>query len=492
MQNASLRTKYQYKNEDGRDGFNEYFRHVTRFRPACLRWIDEVGGIPIIKACDVSHPNTPIIIKSKVEKSFKQYMQNAFEKDQGLETLRFAEHQPNQAKKAITQILQQRFKHQISENNVLLIYGSSTQWLDIIFGKVISESLHQDFANNNAVKKPVILAPAGSFKCGGYFPHANGGELQYISTTIDNKYKIDAELLASSIIHIEKDDRKKVVCFVLETPSALGQNYSPAELDEISEVLAKYPDVFWLQDNYNLGTEHDLKMNPSLSDCENIAYQGCTISSFRRDWGGAASYANVSALHSENTQFLKDISQQCSETYFYTHPPFSNLQRYVTNLIADEMKSAEFQISNQKYFCEQLNYFKIQVRLANQKLNEILNARDKQYIHTIDSQAGQFGFLFFAHDLMNKAGIHNGTELAEIMCVYPQCRIMPTLLSPMGIGKDPVGVRFNICMSNDPEKNQKIVDIMLQRIIDLVVAMDMNKLKYSMYATLIKQFYSEE
>lgn len=465
----------------GRQGFETYFQHVTRFRPAVSALVDQIGGKPLIRMCDVSHPRTPETIKGVVESSLKEQLSGSLH-NQLAEFLRIKEHQPQRAKEAIASVLNQRFEQPVSCAEVLILQGSSMQWLDIVFRQAIIKSLHDDFALCGYAKQPIVLAPAGSFKCGGYFPHANGGKLAYIPTSLEHQYKLTADLLEESIQEIEADGSKKVVCFVLETPTALGQNFRPKELAQIAQVLANYPHILWVQDGYNLGTEHDGILNPSLADCPEIAQQGCTISSFRRDWGGAASYANVSAFHTFNPYLLQAIRQQCSETYFYTHLPFTELQRIATNAIAEEMCSSCFTRESQIYFKEQLTEYTRLVAEYNQRINDVLGTWDIQYIYTIQPHAGQFGFLFFDKATTDKSGATSSTKMAELMCLYAECRVMPTLLDPMGIGRDPVGVRLNAVMSSYTSENRQINQEALARISDLVIEMERGQISYEQIA----------
>lgn len=472
----------------GRLGFEEYFQHVTKFRKAVDQMMPRLGGACVIKACDVSHPGTPMVIDTKISELFKKYIEDQIKEGNALGCMRFSEHQPGLARKAITEIIGERFTSvsDITQDEVLILYGSSTQWLDIVFRFCIVKSLQDDFYHQRVVKQPVVLTPSGSFKCGGYFPYASGGKLHYIPTQLSNNYKITSESLDAEIKSINQKENEKVVCFVLETPSALGQNYSCEELADFAAVLGKYPDIFWLQDWYNLGTEHNGIINPSMVENTSISTQGCTVISFRRDWGGAASYANVSALHSRNLEFIKEVSKQCSETYFYTHPPFSKLQSFITGIIAEEMQYSEFTSDHQIYFKQQFGVYSDQLRLTNQWINEQLHTQNVQYIFTIQSEAGQFGFLFFNKNITNKAGISDGTEMAELMCLYGKCRVMPTLLAPMGIGFDPVGIRMNICMSNDAKKNSDIIQDIFARIAQLILDIERNNLSYSKFISLIK------
>jgi hypothetical protein len=477
----------------GRLGFEEYFLHVTKFRRAIDHIMPQLKGIGMIKACDVSHPSTPTVINTKILDSFKTYIEEQLSEGMGLDCLRFSEHQPRSARKAVVNVLSERFpQSSINEEQVLILYGSSTQWLDIVFRHCIVKSLQDDFYHKRQVRQPIVLTPAGSFKCGGYFPHASGGRLHYIPTQLSNNYKVTPAALENEIQLIHQNGHEKVVCFVLETPSALGQNYSRDDLAGFAEVLQNYPDIFWLQDWYNLGTEHGGQINPSLVENKKIATQGCTVASFRRDWGGAAAYANVSALHSGNLQFIKEISKQCSETYFYTHPPFSKLQGFITSLIAEEMQSSEFASDNQRYFKQQFAIYSNELKSTNQWLNQALQTDNVDYIFTISAEAGQFGFLFFNQEITKKAGVRNGTEMAELMCLYGKCRVMPTLLAPMGIGYDPVGIRMNICMSNEAQKNHEIIRETLARIAQLILAIEQDNLQYALFDSLIKRLNSGE
>ena len=470
----------------GRQGFDDYFSHVTQFRRAADKLTANLGGKPIIKACDVSHPSTPDIIHTKIEKLSQSYILQCLDNDNVLDCLKFNEHQPYAIREAFATLLSRRFaKHTVLPQHVLLLYGSSTQWLDSLIRAVIVRSLQYDFAMKNPVRQPVILSPAGSFKCGGYFPYASGGELHYIPTIFTNHYKLTPTLLDHEIKKIQTDIHKKVVCVLLETPTALGQNYTTAELADIATVISQYPDILWIQDWYNLGTEHDEVFPNALADNLAIAQQGCTISSFRRDWGGAATYANVSVMQSFNEALINEISLQCSETYFYVRPPLQKFQTFVTHQIANEMKISQFTEKNQQYFKQQFDEYEKTLQLTNQWLNTQLGTNKINYLFTIKAQAGQFSFLFFNKKTTDKGNIHDGTEIAELMCLYAECRVMPTLLSPMGIGKDPVGVRLNICLSEDIIRNQGLIHNMLQRIAKLVLAIEEGTVSYLQFIPLI-------
>ena len=470
----------------GRQGFDDYFNHVTKFRRAVDKLTATLGGKPIIKACDVSHPSIPEIIHTKIEKLAQNYLLKCIDNNSVLDCLKFDEHQPYAIREAFAALLDKRFaKQTVLPQHVLLMYGSSTQWLDTLVRAVVVKSLQHDFAIKNPVRQPVILTPAGSFKCGGYFPYANGGELHYIPTTFKNCYKLTPALLDHEIKKIHTNKHKKVVCILLETPTALGQNYTTTELTDIANVISQYPDILWIQDWYNLGTEHDEYLPNALADNSAIAQQGCTISSFRRDWGGAATYANVSVMQSFNEDLIKEISQQCSETYFYVRPPLQKLQTFITHQIANEMKVSQFTHKNQQFFKQQFDEYKKILLEVNDSLNFELNTEGINYLFTLKAQAGQFGFLFFNKDTTDKGQICNGTQIAELMCVHPDCRVMPTLLSPMGIGEDPVGVRLNICLSEDTTKNQKLIRSILLRIAQLVVAIEKGMISYPSFAPLI-------
>jgi hypothetical protein len=472
---------------DGRQGFETYFQHVTKFRRAISKLVAETDKQPLIKMCDVSHPHTPAPIKNIVDSALSQHLNNHSQAAGFVECLKIKEHQPQQAKEAIATVLNERIKRPVSADEVLILYGSSMQWLDIVFRQAIIKSLHDDFHNSGYAKQPIVIAPAGAFKCGGYFPHANGGKLHYIQTKLSNNYKLTADLLEKEIQEIESDGLKKVVCLILETPTALGQNFTQEELSQIANVLVQYPQILWVQDGYNLGTEHNGILNPSLADCPEIVMQGCTISSFRRDWGGAASYANVSAFHTFNSELLREISKQCSETYFYTHLPFSDLQSVATNVIAENMISSGFPRENQIYFKQQLTEYVRCVQDTNQRINESLGTQDVKYIYTIWPQAGQFGFLFFNKDTTNKSGTTSSTKIAELMCLYEGCRVMPTLLDPMGIGKDPVGIRLNVAMSGDVEENRQIIHEAVNRIGNTVIQMERGQISYSQFAPIAEK-----
>ncbi len=471
---------------DGRQGFETYFEHVTKFRRAVSKLVDRAGGKAILKMCDVSHPATPENITNVVESALSKHINSDIQTSL-IKSLKIKEHQPQQAREAIAAILNQRIESAVSESEVLILYGSSMQWLDIVFRQAIVKSLHDDFQNYGYAKQPIVLAPAGSFKCGGYFPHANGSKIHYINTQLSNNYKLTADLLDQTIQEVEADGSKKVVCFVLETPTALGQNFTKPELFQIAQVLAQYPHILWLQDGYNLGTEHDGILNPSLADCSEIAMQGCTISSFRRDWGGAATIANVSAFHTFNQLLLNEISKQCSETYFYTHLPFSEAQLIVTNAIAEAMKNSSFPQESQIYFKQQLAEYAGCVEKTNDHINKILGTQNVKYIYTIKPQAGQFGFLFFNKGTTDKSGATSSTKIAELMCLYEGCRVMPTLLDPMGIGKDPVGIRINVAMSKNPEKNLQIIHEALDRIGNTVIQMEKGLISYNQFAPLAEK-----
>lgn len=473
------------KNCKGRQGFDDYFNHVTQFRRAIDKLTANSGGKPIIKACDVSHPSTPDIVHTKIEKQIQEYILQCLDNNNLLDCLKFKEHQPYPIRKAFASILSKRFaKHIVLPKQVLLMYGSSTQWLDTLIRAVVVKSLQHDFAKKIPVKQPIILSPAGSFKCGGYFPYASGGALHYIPTTFADHYKLTPTLLANEINQLQADN-KKVVCILLETPTALGQNYSREELTAIANVIADYPEIFWIQDWYNLGTEHDEVLSNALADNIIIAKQGCTISSFRRDWGGAAAYANVSVLQSFNQALIDEISMQCSETYFYVRPPLQKLQTLVTQQIVQEMETSKFTQKSQQYFKQQFCEYEQILQSTNQWLNAKLGTHTIDYLFTMKATSGQFGFLFFNQQTMNKGRLQNGTEIAELMCLYPECRVMPTLLSPMGIGNNPIGVRLNICLSEDEVKNRELIHEMLHRIAQLVVAIEEGAVTYPKYEPLI-------
>lgn len=106
---------------------------------------------------------------------------------------------------------------------------------------------------------------------------------------------------------------------------------------------------------------------------------------------------------------------------------------------------------------------------------------------TIPAQAGQFGFLFFNQEMTNKAGIDSGTKLAELMCIYENCRVMPTLLDPMGIGKEPVGIRMNVAISEDPQENNRIVCEALERISKIVHLMLLGLISYERFSPVIQE-----
>nr|VFK30951.1 MAG: hypothetical protein BECKMB1821I_GA0114274_101929 [Candidatus Kentron sp. MB]VFK30964.1 MAG: hypothetical protein BECKMB1821G_GA0114241_10744 [Candidatus Kentron sp. MB]VFK76805.1 MAG: hypothetical protein BECKMB1821H_GA0114242_10764 [Candidatus Kentron sp. MB] len=476
---------------DGRKGFETYFQHVTKFRRAVSGLVAETDERPLIRMCDVSHPHTPEAIKSLLESTLREHLDGGSRLAGLMEGLKIKEHQPQRAKEAIAMILNERIERPVSPDEVLILYGSSMQWLDIVFRQAIIKSLHEDFCRNahdsGYAKQPVVIVPAGAFKCGGYFPHANGGRLHYIETRLSNNYKLTPDLLEKEIQEIERDHLKKVVCFILETPTALGQNFTQEELSRIADVLVEYPRILWVQDGYNLGTEHSGILNPSLADCPEIAMQGCTISSFRRDWGGAASYANISAFHTFNPMLLHEISKQCSETYFYTHLPFSDLQSIATNVVAENMVSSDFPRESQRYFKQQLTEYVRCVRDTNQRINESLGTQDIEYIYTIWPEAGQFGFLFFHKGTTDKSGTTSSTKLAELMCLYEGCRVMPTLLDPMGIGKDPVGIRLNVAMSGDTEENREIIHDALNRIGNTVIQMERGQISYSQFAPIAEK-----
>jgi len=470
----------------GRQGFEDYFQHVTRFRRAVDKLMLFLNGKAIIKACDVSHPSTPDIIRNKIEEISQNYIRQCLETNTVLDCLKFSEHQPYAIRETFATIVSNRFaNHTITPEQILLLFGSSTQWLDMLIRTVIVKSLHRDVANKEPVKLPIVLTPAGSFKCGGYFPYASGGALHYIPTAFSNSYKLTPELLAAEIEKINSDTSKKVVCILLETPTALGQNYTVNELADIAAVLSLYPDILWIQDWYSLGTEHDDVLPNALADNLSIAKQGCTISSFRRDWGGAAAYANVSVMQSFNDALIQELSLQCSETYFYVRPPLQKLQSFVTHHIVSEMKHSEFQKKNQFYFKKQFSEYEKAVHTTNEWLNTALGTAGIRYLFTNKVQSGQFGFLFFNQDTMKKGKIKNGTEIAELMCLYSKCRVMPTLLSPMGIGVDPVGVRLNICLSEDGVANKMQIDDMLERMGALVLAIEQGSLVHPQFASLI-------
>lgn len=295
----------------GRQGFEDYFQHVTRFRRAVDKLMMRLSGKPILKACDVSHPSTPDIIHHKIEKISQDYMRECINKNSVLDCLKWSEHQSDAIREIFATILSKRFaNHTVLSEQILLLFGSSTQWLDTLIRMSIAKSLHQDNSRQQRIKLPIVLTPAGSFKCGGYFPYASGGALHYIPTAFSNNYKLTPQLLNDEIKKIHMDTNKKVVCILLETPTALGQNYTANELADIAAVISLYPDVLWIQDWYSLGTEHDAVLPNALADNLNIAKQGCTISSFRRDWGGAAAYANVSIMQSFNEALIREISLQ--------------------------------------------------------------------------------------------------------------------------------------------------------------------------------------
>ena len=154
------------------------------------------------------------------------------------------------------------------------------------------------------------------------------------------------------------------------------------------------------------------------------------------------------------------------------------------------MKVSEFPKKNKLYFKQQFKEYEKTVHLTNQWLNTALRTIEVDYLFTIKAQSGQFGFLFFNQSTTNKGKINNGTEIAELMCLYPKCRIMPTLLSPMGIGLDPVGVRLNICLSADEITNKELIREMLQRIGELVLAIEQGSLIYSQFSPLISLLHT--
>lgn len=58
----------------GRLGFETYFQHVTKFRPAVSALVEQSGGKQLIKICDVSHPRTPEKIVEVVESTLNQHI----------------------------------------------------------------------------------------------------------------------------------------------------------------------------------------------------------------------------------------------------------------------------------------------------------------------------------------------------------------------------------------------------------------------------------
>ncbi len=460
---------------------------MTKFRPAVSVLNSRLGGLETLKLCDVAHPKTPQGVLEKASQALETYIADELG-GQLLDGVLLKEHQPPIAREAVAQILNQRVEREVSASQILVLPGSSTQWLDLVIGEAISTCVHNDHnIHGGCPRMPVVLAPAGSFKCGGFFPYANGGKLVYIPTKFENNYKLTAEILEETIQKIESSGTEVVSCLLLETPTALGQNFSPKEIATIGAVIARYPHILWVQDGYNLGTEHDGNLNPSLADLPEIALQGCTVSSFRRDWGGAASYANISVFHSFNKALVDKLAQSCSQTYFYGHLPFTGFQKVVTDVIAHEMVGSNFAKENQPYLKEQLAKYVNFVKEENQRINNFFNTKNVEYLKTIPAQAGQFGFLFFNQEMTNKAGIDSGTKLAELMCIYENCRVMPTLLDPMGIGKEPVGIRMNVAISEDPQENNRIVCEALERISKIVHLMLLGLISYERFSPVIQE-----
>lgn len=392
------------------------------------------------------------------------------------------------------------FGKTINKEDVGLVKSSSTAFLDAITHLAASFQRDRnsmiDFVSNGPADQSnlydtntVILAPKGSFKCGALSPMSNACLFYLIDTKYDNNFKLKAADLQETIDKLLANNFK-IGAFIFEAPSALGQCYEENEIRDIARVLDRYDKLLVVQDCYQLFTEHDKKQNSMLYNYMADPSRILTITSFRRKYGYAAQIMGISLIHTSNKKLLLNIMNRL--TYLDRHPEkplsFSYGQLRLTADTFAQMLDSDFPMLYCDLFGEFAGHFQDAVLKTNQTINERLGTTSKQYLYTLPTQAGQFGFLFIDNDTAKKAKIQNGLQFGELLAIAPECRILVTLLDPMGISY-PIGVRFNLLTTNNNHRNLFLIKEALKGVANLIVKIENEEIDYNFYKPKIDQLY---
>lgn len=445
--------------------FFRYLDHATVFRKNCLTYHSEnTTQIPII-ACATTHPGSPTINFPRTDRNTDNLLYSAGP-------------QPSQIIDSLQKILQDNYGGHFDGNDLLVIPGSSTQWLDSLIGISVSE-LVRSHVDSNRKLKPVILCPRGAFKCGAYFPWSRGARLKYIPTTIENRFKITTAQLVTALEECDANG-ETVCCFLIETPSAIGQCYSRSEIEQIVRIIGN--SLVVVQDLYHALTEHtgcERFLIPEQFD--NV--RSASVLSFRRVLGNASNFARLSACITKDPGLFRQLELTCKYEQFGIRPTFSQLEASVVASVIDSVFSSSFVHDCQNYWALLASHFSFSMNAINVAFRQRHGGRDAFQI--VETQAGQFGFVFLDQHLCELADIDCGEKFAELLAIEENTMLLTTLLDPMGISMYKVGVRINLAESMDLQRDKLRIEEIVMRLGDFADSVELGRIKYNVYSSVI-------
>jgi hypothetical protein len=480
--------------DDGYAGFQLYYRHVKNFRPAARAALSHRDLIALIEVCSTENPVVSDSLQLAASSGLLDFCNQYTEPTDMLRaSVEYVEPQPMLVRTAVAEFLTSTAYSEVQPTQLLVSPSSSTVWLEALIRHAITKGvLCKNQEAISAPVTPVVLTAKGSFKCGGYFPQQNGGVLRYVPTSHEQKFRLTAECLRVEINRIENEENGRVACVIIETPSALGVVYDDCDINEFRALVSSFPTILFIQDCYNRGTEHSGNISELIADRLPEESNFASVFSFRRSWGAVARLAHVSAVYTRNRELLNEIGLDCTVAQFHGKPRFNQLQAVLISRVA--RSTADRTMGGfASAFGDCASDFRSAIKtmaisVANDYSHE--GWLPDEIAWTVDVSSGQFVFYFLGDRLASAAGVQSSMQLAELMCLAPNCRLMATALDPMGISGSPVGVRLNLFTKPKPEENRAAIPAIVARLEGFVRDVIGGTLSYDQYKASIEQYNS--